>query len=231
MPARNAIKTYLENGYYHIYNRGVEKREIFLDRQDYEVFLSYLEDYLTERDLDKLRNELSNKELDWIKKEQILRKININNFNGEVTLLCYCLIPNHFHFLIKQKGQNSIDHFMRSLCTRYTLYFNKKYKRVGPLYQGVYKAVMVESDEQLLELSRYIQHQALFHQPEPEHTLAEQPSSYYCYTGKEKCDWVNTTEILSFFNQKSINPLLSYEGFVSQQKDSPLNQKLLIEVA
>ena len=140
MPARNSRKQYLENGYYHIYNRGVEKRKIFLDRQDYNVFLSYLKEYLLPKDEESLYKRLADRSISLMERDNIHKTLRMNNFAGEITLLAYCLMPNHFHFFIKQKSAGSIDKFMNSLGTRYTMYFNKKYDRVGSLYQGVYKA-------------------------------------------------------------------------------------------
>lgn len=138
----------------------------------------------------------------------------MNNFEGDITLLAYCLMPNHFHFLIKQKNASSIDKFMNSLCTRYSMYFNKKYKRVGSLYQGVYKAAMVYTDEQLLNLSRYIHKQAISNNSL---TGSGQPSSFEAYTGKHQAEWVNPEEILQFF--LTAFPKLSYKDFVNQKDD------------
>ena len=156
MPAKNSIKTYTENGYYHLYNRGVEKRTIFQGEQDYAVFLSYLKTYLMPKNEDDLRQKLADPTISYKEKENIIKLLRLNNFADEITLIAYCLMPNHFHFLVKQNSANGIDRFMNSLGTRYTMYFNRKYKRVGSLYQDVYKAVMVGSDEQLLHLTRYI---------------------------------------------------------------------------
>lgn len=121
-------------------------------------------------------------------------------------------MPNHFHFFVKQKNQDSIDKFMQSLCTRYSIYFNKKYKRIGSLYQGVYKAVLVTTDEQFLHLSRYIHKQALASQGE---TLRGQPSSYEDYLLLRNTNWVHSDEILKYFSDS--NPTLSYEAFVKQE--------------
>ncbi|EKD85788.1 MAG: Transposase, partial [uncultured bacterium] len=166
MPAKNAIKLYLENGYYHLYNRGVEKRKIFLDEQDYSVFLSYLKEYLLPKNEKELQERLSDPSASSKEKDKILKLLRMNNFSDEIALLSYCLMPNHFHFFVKQKNPNIIDKFMNSLCTRYTMYFNKKYERVGSLYQGVYKAVLLTTEAQFLHLSRYIHKQALASQGE-----------------------------------------------------------------
>lgn len=213
MPAKNSTKIYIENGYYHIYNRGVEKRLIFLDKQDYGVFLSYLKEYLLPKDEKNLQEKLSDPQISSIERDKLLKKLSLNNFSNEITLLAYCLMPNHFHFFVKQKSANTIDRFLQSLCTRYAIYFNKKYKRVGSLYQGVYKAVLITTEEQFLYLSKYIHKQALAFQGE---TLEaqNQPSSYSDYIDIRKTSWVHPKEVLSYFSKT--NPSLSYESFVKE---------------
>lgn len=228
MPSKNSIKQYAEDGYYHIYNRGVEKRTIFLDAQDYFVFLSYLKNYLLPKNEEELEEKLSNPQTSYKEKDQILKLLRLNNFAEEIDLLAYCLMPNHFHLLIKQKDQSSMDKFMNSLATRYSMYFNRKYKRVGPLYQDVYKAVLVTTDEQFLYLSCYIHKQALALQGDAlVRGLQEQPSSYQEYVGKRQTDWVKPKEILAFFSKT--NPKLSYKAFVEGQEDLSNIEKLILE--
>lgn len=225
MPSKNSIKQYVENGYYHIYNRGVEKRIIFQNEQDYGVFLGYLKQYLLPKDETDLHNKLSNPTISYKERDKILKLIRLKNYNQEFTLLAYCLMPNHFHFLIKQKNADSIDRFMQSLCTRYTMYFNRKYKRVGPLFQSVYKAVLVESDEQFLHLTRYIHKQALALQGD---TLrGAQPSSYPNYLNIMKSEWIHPEEVLTHFSTSNNN--LSYKSFVEQNENFESIQTLLLE--
>lgn len=239
MAAKNSIKQYLSNSYYHLYNRGVEKRKIFLDKQDYKVFLSYIKEYLTLKDVDSLRNKLSRVETSYEEKDQILKKIRLNNFYGEITLLCYCLMENHFHLLIKQFSENSIDRFMNSLCLRYSMYFNRKYNRVGKLFQGVYKAVLMENDEQLLYLTKYIHlnpfdykiFKKIDRSSDITRMLTSQPSSYLNYLGKIKQSWVLPKDILAFLNKN--NPESSYQSFIESSfiQTSILNPKYLIDEA
>src|SRR5258708_1224624 len=108
MPARNVVRNYTEDSYYHIYNRGVEKRIIFLDNQDYKMFLYYLFIYLAPPPII---------ETIYPNLKFALRQ---GNFWGEVSLLAYVLMPNHFHFLIHQKDSDSITHFMRRITNAYT---------------------------------------------------------------------------------------------------------------
>lgn len=227
MPARNAIKEYQENGFYHLYNRGVEKRQIFLDGQDYAVFLKYLKEYLLPKDELNLSQKLSDPNLSYKEKDKILKLLRLNNFTDEIKLLAYCLLPNHFHFLIQQKDAKSIDKFMQSLCTRYTMYFNRKYKRVGSLFQAVYKAVLIASEEQFLHLSRYIHKQALALQGETSQSQPSQPSSCSEYLGIRKTDWVHPEEVLSYFS--NTNPTLSYESFIKEEDNLEIIQNIIIE--
>lgn len=226
MPAKNEVKLYVEEGIYHLYNRGVEKRLIFLDKQDYAVFLSYLKAYLLPKDEKQLRVQFSSANISSEEKEKISTLLRLKNFYQEIILLAYNLMPNHFHFLLKQKSARAIVSFMTSLLTRYTMYFNKKYKRVGPLYQGSYKGVLVETDAQLLELSRYI-HRNSFMEFKGLPLRDYSYSSYPNYLGVRHSRWLNTQEILSFFSQA--HPNLSYEVFVEESEDRELIVKLLIE--
>ena len=211
-----ARKTYVEDSYYHIYNRGVEKRLIFLDKQDYGVFLSYLKEYLLPKDEKELERRLADPNTSYKERDKILKLLRLNNFADEITLLAYCLMPNHFHFFVKQKSALSIDKFMNSLGTRYTKYFNAKYKRVGALCQGVYKAVLIDNETYFIYLSKYIHKQALS-SPSEAWEAKNQPSSYSEYLGERKTEWVHPEEILKLFS-KSISSL-SYRSFVEETEN------------
>src|SRR3989344_5227747 len=227
MPAKNRVKMYVEGGYYHIYNRGVEKRNIFLDQQDYGVFLSYLKEYLSPKNEKELQEKLSNPNTSYKEKDKILKALRMNNFFGEITLLAYCLMPNHFHLFIKQKSPNSIDKFMQSLCTRYTMYFNRKNKRVGFLYQDIYKAALVKNEPQFIYLSKYIHKQALASQGPTLQGWKEQPNSYQNYIGERKTEWVHPKEVLSYFSKT--NPSLSYQAFVEETKELGPIENIVLE--
>lgn len=225
MPAKNRVKIYLENGYYHIYNRGVEKRKIFLDEQDYAVFLSYLKEYLLPKNEAELRERLSSPNTSYKERAKILKALRLNNFSDEITLLAYCLMPNHFHLFIKQKSAESIDRFMQSLGTRYTMFFNRKHKRVGFLYQDIYKAALVTNESQFIYLSKYIHKQALASKG-PTLQGWGQPSSYGDYIGERKTQWVHPDEVLYYFSKD--NPSMSYESFVREiEDDGPIDDLVL----
>lgn len=200
MPAKNTIKQFVENGYYHVYNRGVEKRNIFQDPQDYAVFLKYLKKYL---DPDLGSDPL------WKRK----------SLAQEIDLLAFCLMPNHFHLLLKQSTINGITKLMRAVCTNYVMYFNVKYQRVGGLFQGKYKAALVLDDAYLLHVSRYI-HLNPYIGSDP---LVDYPySSYKNYLGQRHSSWVKSEEMLAFFKsaqKTSFRDYLSYQSFVEDYKE------------
>src|SRR3990167_11403612 len=206
MPAKNSTKTYVENGYYHIYNRGIEKREIFLDEQDCKVFLYYLKLYLSPpEELVAMSQEIL----------RVRRFIPLNLYK-QVDLLSFALMPNHIHLLIKQHTKDGIIKFMQRLSTSYVMYFNKKYERVGSLFQNTYKAALVESDSYLLHLSRYI-HLNSFGLKSSLDLVNF--SSYPNYLGEKQASWVKPQEILSYFkNQGHQKESISYKSFVEDSK-------------
>lgn len=219
MPSKNSIKIYLENGYYHVYNRGVEKRIIFQDEQDNLVFLKNLKEHLS------APTPLTQGDSLWKMKRAP------KNHSKEIDLIAYCLMPNHFHLLIKQNSKNAMESFMRSLATRYSLFFNKKYDRVGKLFQGPYKAVLITEENYLLHLSRYI------HVNPQKYTknLEEGYSSYADFVGIRKTDWLKPEIVLSFFNsEKNLNLSKSntYKHFVETFRVDSKNfiQDLILEV-
>ncbi|KKU90993.1 MAG: hypothetical protein UY21_C0014G0024 [Microgenomates group bacterium GW2011_GWA1_48_10] len=220
MAAKNSIKQYLEDSYYHLYNRGVEKRGIFLDKQDFAVFLSYLKTYLLPKDEAHLKAILSSPNSTPAEKALALRDLRLKNFSQDISLLAYSLMPNHFHFLVHQTNADAIDRFLNSLATRYTIYFNKKYHRVGPLYQGVYKAVLVTTDEQLLHLSRYVHLNplSLLSVPTDRWSDVTLPFSLPEYLGARKTPWIKPEAILNYFNKTSKNN--SYSSFMGAHSTS-----------
>lgn len=220
MPSKNEVKIYKADAYYHLYNRGVEKRIIFIDQQDYAVFLSYLKTYLLPKDEKSLQKKLADPKTNYKDRDTIVKLLRLNNFYDTLELLAYYLMPNHFHLLIYQKSSDAIDKFMNSLITRYAMYFNRKYKRVGPLFQGIYKAVLVETDEQLIHLSRYIHSQSLASQGQP--LRGKQPSSYPNYLNHTSQEWVRPERILAYFRDEgrklvSLRSIDSYKSFVEDK--------------
>lgn len=168
------IKIYKKNSYYHIYNRGVEKRDIFLDEEDYVRFLRFIRDSGIKKDVD---------------------------------FLCYCFMPNHFHFLVYQRGKRDIEKLMRSLMTKYSMYFNNKYDRVGKLFQGIYRARIIRSDEDLINVSAYIHNNYRKEHPRmfPENYKY---SSFSLYLEENYSGWVKVGTVKSYFSVNSYKKLV-----------------------
>lgn len=219
MPSKNIIKTYIKNGYYHIYNRGVEKRKIFIDEQDYRVFLSYMKIYLSPK-IDSTNEIVSNKNGDYEDKDKTISEIyKLNNFYNKIDLISYVLMPNHFHLELKQKNKKEIESFMRSLITKYSKYFNRKYDRVGPLFQGRYKAVLIQNTEYLLYLSRYIHLNPVELLVEDQSLIQYPWSSYPTYLKKINISWLKTDFIGNNFLENGIFSANLYKNFVENDKD------------
>ncbi len=135
--------TFAQGEYYHIYNRGVEKRKVFLNVGDYQRFQRLL--YLCNSTERVIFRDVQKLPLDEIQRGEPI-----------VALGSYALMPNHFHFCIREIGEGGISRFMEKLITGYSMYFNKRCERVGPLFQGRFKAKHIQSDEYLKYLFAYI---------------------------------------------------------------------------
>ncbi|MCR4323169.1 MAG: transposase [Candidatus Azambacteria bacterium] len=147
--------TFTNDHIYHIYNRGVEKRDVFMDEKDYFRFVHDLYEFNDEAPAANIFYKLPN----FQSYEVGLRKIGRKEKKPRkclVNILVFCLMTNHFHMLLQQKQDNGIATFMQKLGTGYTNYFNKKYERVGPLFQGKFKAALVEQESHFIHLPYYI---------------------------------------------------------------------------
>ena len=218
MPRKHTRKINVEGGYYHIYNRGVEKRSIFVGKKDYQVFLNILKTTLSPPPNPQALVQ------SFTLKGSTFQGIphQPKNCSGKLKLLAYCLMPNHFHLLVMQQTKNMMKQFMQSLATRYAVHFNKTHGRLGSLFESVYKAVLVETNEQFLHLSRYIHKNPMKFWEKP---LKDYPySSYAEYLGLRTTAWIQPKEILAFFKSRrrigSID-FTSYESFVETKDETP----------
>lgn len=192
---------------YHLYNRGVEKRPIFTRTRDYERAKEMIWYYRYRRP--RLRYS-HYKELSPEAKSVYVPTLTAQPL--KVAVLCYSFMPNHFHFLLRQEEERGITEFFSAFCNSYAKYFNTKYKRVGPLFQGEFKAVRIEDNEQLLHVSRYIHlNPSTAFLVEPESLSSYPWTSFpeYVAGSESVCD---TTLVLSQFSKAK-----EYESFVLDQ--------------
>jgi len=138
-------RKFLEGNYYHVFNRGVEKRTIFQSKRDYQRFLSTLIYYVYKQSIPFVINERSSP-----------ISANPKGLLERVKIVAYCLMPNHYHLLLKQVGGGGISQFTSDIQNSHTKYFNKKYDRSGVLFQGTFKSKEIEDERSLLQLTRYI---------------------------------------------------------------------------
>lgn len=151
-------KVIFANGeYYHIYNRGVDKREVFLDEADYNRFLISLREFNCSDAIGSLY------EKSLRDKKGSSAPIMGAELPKLVEIIAYCLNPNHYHLILKQNSEKGIEKFMHKISTGYTNYFNKKQKRSGALFQGRFKAINIDSNEYLLYLSAYVNKNNFIH--------------------------------------------------------------------
>lgn len=135
--------------WYHCYNRGVDKRKIFGDTRDYERFLLGM--FVGNGEIPVHISNLKNPQL-----REVLKDDSFDRGDPLVEIGAYCLMPNHFHLLIKETTEGGVARFMQKLCTGYTMYFNTKHERTGALLAGTFKSKHVSNDRYLKHLVSYI---------------------------------------------------------------------------
>lgn len=213
MPYR--LTCFANQNFYHIFNRGVNKQEIFDSPDNYERFLQTIFYYQFSGPKPRFSTHKRFKNKDFSNNPKI------------VEIICYCFMPNHFHFLLRQIKEGGITEFISKISNSYTKYFNTKHKRVGPLLQGEFKAVPIETDEQLLHVSRYIHLNPFVSELVNDLNLFSY-SSYKNFISPDSISFCVTKPILDFFK----NPK-KYEEFVndhsSYAKDLEKIKHLLID--
>ncbi|MBU4480179.1 transposase [Patescibacteria group bacterium] len=143
------------NEYYHIYNRGTDKRRIFDDKGDLWRFVKGILIFNRIDVVGSIRDELDQHKIHSNRSTVDFEEL-VKLSGGLVEVVCFCLNPNHYHLLVKQVSDDGISKFIQRLGSGYTRYFNEKNTRNGVLFQGKFKAVYVKSNEQLLYTSAYV---------------------------------------------------------------------------
>lgn len=208
MPGR--ITPLVNGQFYHIFNRGNNKQDIFLQPKDYKRFQKtfYYYQFLGPK---PSFSKFSKSDFNFFQPDPNKKLVDV---------ICYCLMPNHFHLLVRQLKENGISIFISQLSNSYTKYFNTKYSRIGSILQGSFKAVLIETDEQLVHVSRYI------HLNPVVSGLAKTLESYKWSSYSEYINGngiiCSTNEILNFFTTKK-----SYKEFIEAQIDYGTSLEIL----
>lgn len=199
---------FANNQVYHVLSRGTGEGNTFLDKRDYSRFLEA-----------SIYYQKANPPARFSFRKRLEEKVlaNIATLDNLVEIICYCLMPNHFHLLLKQTKNKGISLFMGRLNNSYTRYFNTRHQRRGRLFQGPFKAKRIETDEQLIHVSRYIHLNPTVGFLVK--NLNNYPySSYLEYIGKKEGKGICQKDlVLAHFSSPK-----EYEKFVLDQKDYAL---------
>ena len=188
MPSRNILKVDIPDSYYHVYARGHGRQKIFREPEDFEMFIGLFERHLSKEP----KTNASGR--------------HYPHLRNNVSLLCYCLMSNHFHLLVYQTEEGSMSRLMRGIMTSYSMYFNKKYGLSGALFESRYKASRISSDPYLLHISRYIH-------LNPKNWMAYPYSSIHSYFLGPP-EWLQPDRIIDLFGS-----LPQYADFLNDTDD------------
>ena len=171
---------FVNGEYYHIFNRGVEKRNVFTNQEDLDRFFQSMGEFNTITPIGSIYAA------SFRKKNNLLRSL-ASKSGKLVNFICYCLCPNHYHFILRQVADGGIAKFMHRLGSGYTNYFNEKYKRSGSLFQGTFQANHIDSDKYLLYTSVYVNLNYKVHQLTG-NFLKSSWEEYITDSGEKFCD-------------------------------------------
>jgi len=143
----------VNNRYYHIYNRGVDKRDIFMSKADINRFALSVKEFNVIEPIGSIKDLMFKKQEDS----------DVGRPNPLVSIVCYCFNPNHFHFILKQEVDGGISEFLKRLLGGYTKYFNLTHKRNGALFQGRFKSNLICDDAYFLKIRPYVHLNHLVH--------------------------------------------------------------------
>ncbi len=220
---------FINGEYYHIYNRGTDKRHIFSNQKDYDRIMEtiwFVNDKKTYSGLsDYKRKQRENK--NGPSRPPRSAPADLGGQERLVEVICYCLNPNHYHFILKQILTGGISLFMSKLNNSYTKYFNAKYKRSGSLFQGKFKSIHIDSNEYLLYLSAYVNGNNFIHgyNQKPENWPY---SSYLDYVGKRDGRLCQKNIILDQFKSKTDYEIFCRENML-YLKDKKETERYLLE--
>jgi len=214
---------YEDDEFYHIYNRGVERRLIFSDRKDVDRFLKSMEVFNRKEPVGSLY------ELSFDQK-----KLKNTNRNPLVSVVAYALNPNHYHLLLQQESSGGISEYIKRLIGGYTWYFNNRHKRSGSLFQGKHKSKHVSSNEYLQYVSAYINLNSRVHQlGGPTAKLVRSSMDEYVYPHKINNKICDTLVVLDQFKNRKDYARFCYSALKTMVNRKKLDEELkhlLIEV-
>jgi putative transposase len=198
---------------YHVFNKSIAGYKVFNNNSDFHRMLE-ISAFYQSKNPDKF--SVFNRQVNYKEK---LRELIHSDRKRRVEIIAYCFMPTHFHFILKQVKGEGVSGYLNNVLNSYTRYFNTKYKRKGPLWQGRSKKILVESDEQLLHLTRYI------HLNPTTSYLVNKPEDWRHSSYNEYIDNLEANiKLCNYENILDIN-IKEYKGFVEDTIDYQRNQK------
>lgn len=218
MPSQYFIRQFKEGHFYHIYNHGLEQRNLFINHQDYQAFTDLLGYHLSSSTAIPYSYIARLKAKTIKDRNRLLDPLSYQ-------LISYCLMPDHFHLLLHQSlrftDTNSIPSFIKRICVSYTMYFNKTHKHTGTIFQGKYKSAPIP-ESQLPTLTKFIHLNPL--QRDPLINLHEYPySSYRHFLDLEHKQWLHSKAVFNYFPNRH-----GYQSFVEDSAPPPSFVKPLL---
>jgi hypothetical protein len=211
--------------YYHIFNRGVDKRDVFLCNNDYTRFFTSVKEFNVKKSIGSLKDlrALRARQTRSLLGDGLLEPDGLGKL---VEIICYCFNSNHYHFILKQLEEKGIEKFMHKLGMGYTNYFNTKYDRSGSLFQGPFKSTHISTNELLLYLSVYVNANHQIHGYSEKNWAY---SSLLDYTGKRDGKLCKKEFILDQFD----NNFSEYEKYLNENalyfKEKKEMEKYILE--
>ena len=207
--------------YYHIYNRGVDKRDIFMNKADLDRFALSVKEFNTVNPIGSIKDLMLKK-----------KDSDVGRPNLLVSIVCYCFNPNHFHFIVKQEADGGISEFFKRLLGGYTKYFNLMHHRNGALFQGRFKSNLIDDDAYFLKIRPYTHLNYLVHNiPKGKEHLVLSSKKEYDTNNFVLVSEVEAKELLDFYggNENFKKECLDVISFIREErgKTSLLEEDLL----
>jgi len=182
--------------YYHVYNRGVDKRDIFMSKKDLCRFV------LSIKEFNKIKTPTGEPPL--------------------VSIVCYCFNPNHFHFILKQETDGGISIFFKKLLGGYSRYFNKIHGRSGALFQGKFKSKLIDDEQYFLKIFPYVNINHMIHDiPNEKRNLVLSSDKEYENMVFDLVSKKEAENLLSFYgsNNDFKNECLKVSSIIREQRE------------
>lgn len=221
MPAKYVQRINRDDVYFHIFNSGNEGRILFNDEADYDTFLAFVKEYLslpTSSDYIRKSFTVKGRTYQGVPHQP-------KNYHNKVELIAYYISPTQYHLLLHQITSGSLENFIRSLCTRYSMYYNKKYQRTGSLFEGPYKSVHIDSIETLANLTCQLHHSSF----QSNKDAINRHSSYAEYLRIRNTLWIKPNIVLTFFNASKNSNI--YQNLVENYESDKKEEKPLEQTA